>query len=160
MAFFGTNVVREDLSGYFNGLEGSVVLLDQDRDKFTIYNEKKSRGRVSPDSTFKIYAALIGLENQVLPNANTQFKWDQTIYPIDAWNRDHNLSSAMTYFVNWYFEQVCQRVGEDKMRFSLKRMNFGNGSIRIIFFIMQFRKKSKIGPDLRFPNCDGAELLF
>jgi bla regulator protein BlaR1 len=62
MAFFGTNVVREDLSGYFNGLEGSVVLLDQDRDKFTIYNEKKSRGRVSPDSTFKIYAALIGLD--------------------------------------------------------------------------------------------------
>jgi bla regulator protein BlaR1 len=53
-----SNVVQEDLSGYFHGLEGSFVLLDQSRNAFTIYNEKKSRERVSPDSTFKIYAAL------------------------------------------------------------------------------------------------------
>jgi bla regulator protein BlaR1 len=158
-----SNVVREDLTGYFNDMEGSFVLFDQSQNKFTIYNEKKSRERVSPDSTFKIYAALIGLENGVLQNANTQIKWDQTVYPFAVWNRDHNLGSAMTYSVNWYFEQVNQQVGEAKMRLSLKRMSYGNGDLSgglKNFWVESSLKISPIEQVIELKKLDTYKLPF
>ncbi|HYH04205.1 MAG TPA: BlaR1 family beta-lactam sensor/signal transducer [Bacillota bacterium] len=124
-----TNPEKVDLSECFRGYQGSFVLLAQDPYKFIIYNETKARERVSPDSTYKIYAALMGLENGVLQNADTELKWDQTIYPFDVWNRNHSLRSAMAYSVNWYFEQVNQRIGEDKIQRGLRRMAYGNADI-------------------------------
>jgi bla regulator protein BlaR1 len=124
-----TSLEQVDLSEYFRGYQGSFVLLAQDPYKLTIYNEAKARERVSPDSTYKIYAALMGLENGVLQNADTELKWDQTVYPFDVWNRNHSLRSAMAYSVNWYFEQVNQRIGEDKIQRGLRRMAYGNADI-------------------------------
>jgi bla regulator protein BlaR1 len=123
------NIEKADLSEYFQGYQGSLVLLAPGQNKITIYNETKARERVSPDSTYKIYAALMGLENKVLRNADTELKWDKTIYPFDVWNHNHSLRSAMAYSVNWYFEQVNQRIGENKIQIGLKRINYGNADI-------------------------------
>jgi bla regulator protein BlaR1 len=123
------NLEKADLSEYFQGYQGSFVLLAQDPYKFTIYNEIKARERVSPDSTYKIYAALMGLENGVLQNADTELKWDRTIYPFDVWNRNHSLRSAMAYSVNWYFERVNQRIGKAKIQRGLRRIDYGNADI-------------------------------
>ena len=36
------------------------------KDKYYIYNEKESRKRYSPDSTYKIYLALFGLDRHII----------------------------------------------------------------------------------------------
>lgn len=62
--FQGQQVSYEDLSSYFYGMEGSFVVYDLQTEQYSIYNKEKSVKRVSPDSTYKIYSALIGLESQ------------------------------------------------------------------------------------------------
>ncbi|MBT2674754.1 hypothetical protein J7E95_28885 [Streptomyces sp. ISL-14] len=69
-------------------------------DQYRIYNKNISTMRVSPDSTFKIYSALFGLESNVITSENSTIKWNGIQNPYDSWNMDHNLSTAMTNFSN------------------------------------------------------------
>lgn len=157
------NIEKADLTDYFQGYQGSFVLLAQDQNKFTIYNETKAREEVSPDSTYKIYAALMGLENNVLRDADTELKWDKTIYPFDVWNRNHSLRSAMAYSVNWYFEQVNQRMGKDKIKLGLRRLDYGNvdisGDIKN-FWVESSLKISPIEQVIELKKLDTYELPF
>jgi beta-lactamase class D len=67
-------------------------MYDLQQDQYTIHNREKSEKRVSPNSTFKIPHALIGLQTGVLQDTNTTFLWDGTEYPFPAWNQDQNLT--------------------------------------------------------------------
>ena len=120
------NATPLDLQGYFHGYDGGFVLLDQEKNRYLVYNESKIRERVSPDSTFKIYAALMGLENKTLHDENTRLPWDGRLYPFPVWNRDQTLRSAMAYSVNWYFERVIANLGPDQIRRGLARIGYGN----------------------------------
>lgn len=120
------SISYEDLSNYFQGYDGAFVLLDLAKEHYQVYNDEQSRKRVSPDSTYKIISALAGLEQGVLNDEHTQLKWDGTLYPIEPWNRDQTLASAMAYSVNWYFQQVDSRVGKTKIKDYLKQIDYGN----------------------------------
>lgn len=86
----------DDLSSYFTGFNGCFILYDESNNEYTIYNENKIQIRVSPCSTYKIIHSLIGLETGVLKDENTVFKWDGTQYPIESWNKDQTLTSAVS----------------------------------------------------------------
>lgn len=120
------NIVYEDLSTYFPGYDGTFVLLDMEKDQYQIYNDDNSKKRVSPNSTYKIISSLAGLETGVLTDENTEFVWDKTTYPIEQWNRNHTLASAIAYSVNWYFQKVDARVGKTKIENYLKQIEYGN----------------------------------
>ncbi len=102
----GSGIRVEDLSEYFDGVNGSFVLYDLNNDLYTIYNEEGSRKRVSPDSTYKIFSALSALESGVITTEESTLKWDGTEYQFDEWNKNQNLSSAMENSVNWYFQYL------------------------------------------------------
>ena len=123
------DITYENLSAYFKGYEGTFVLLDVEKNHYQIYNEANSQKRVSPDSTYKIMSSLVGLETGVLTDENTEISWDETVYPIEPWNKDHNLASAMAYSVNWYFQKVDSMVGKDKIENYLKQTGYGNYDI-------------------------------
>ncbi|WP_110955038.1 BlaR1 family beta-lactam sensor/signal transducer [Anaerosinus massiliensis] len=123
------DIIYEDLSAHFKGFEGSFVLFDVEKNHYQIYNETNSQKRVSPDSTYKIMSALIGLETGVLADENAELSWDKTVYPIEPWNKDHNLASAMAYSVNWYFQKVDAMVGEDRVENYLQQADYGNYDI-------------------------------
>ncbi|MGO0943735.1 penicillin-binding transpeptidase domain-containing protein, partial [Clostridioides difficile] len=38
--------------------------------QYHIYNKEKSKTRISPNSTYKIYSALLGLENGIITRNN------------------------------------------------------------------------------------------
>ncbi len=120
------NIVYEDLSAFFGGFDGSFVLYDTKADSYTIYNKEKSVERVSPDSTYKIYSALIALETGVISTTDSQRKWDGTTYPVAAWNQNHNLASAVNNSVNWYFQNTDKSVGQENLKAYLKRLKYGN----------------------------------
>ncbi|MEM7050348.1 MAG: penicillin-binding transpeptidase domain-containing protein [Acidobacteriota bacterium] len=80
-----------------------------------------------PASTFKIPNTLIGLATGVIPNAELELPWDGRRRPfVEAWNRDHDLESAMKNSVLWYFEEIARRVGLAAYREYLTRFDYGN----------------------------------
>lgn len=62
--------------------------------------------RISPDSTYKIYDALWGLEENIITPQNSLLIWDGKDYPFEAWNTDLTLDSAMAASANWYFQTI------------------------------------------------------
>ncbi len=119
-------VVYEDMSEYFQGTDGSFVLYDLKKDRYTIYNREKSLTRVSPDSTYKIYSALIALETGIIQAEDTSQAWDQTRYPYPEWNQTQDLSQAMRYSVSWYFQRLDETVGVRQLKDYFDGMNYGN----------------------------------
>lgn len=124
--FKETKVVYEDLSSYFQGVDGSFVLYDLQNDTYNIYNKEKSITRVSPNSTYKIYSALIGLETGIIDVRDSTRKWDGVKSPYEIWNQDQNLMSAMKNSVNWYFRGVDNAVGIDKIKYYFNQIGYGN----------------------------------
>lgn len=124
--FKNERTAYEDLSEYFVGFEGSFVLYNLKADQYSIYNENKSKLRVSPDSTYKIFSALFGLESNVITNENSTIKWNGIKYPYVSWNMNQNLSTAMKNSVTWYFQDLDKRINLDKMQAYLNQIGYGN----------------------------------
>ncbi|OOC58818.1 BlaR1 family beta-lactam sensor/signal transducer [Paenibacillus ihbetae] len=119
----------EDLSAYFSDYEGSFVLYDLNAGQYRIYNESQSTRRVSPDSTYKIYSALFGLESGAIADEHSTIEWNGQINPYDAWNQDHNLFTAMASSVNWYFQAMENRMGRGELQGYLERIGYGNADL-------------------------------
>ena len=75
--------------------EGSFVLYDLKRDVWKIHNIDRAVLRVAPNSTYKIYDALFGLEEEIITPENSFIAWNGETYPFEAWNADQTLQSAM-----------------------------------------------------------------
>jgi beta-lactamase class D len=104
-------------------------MLDVGANKHICYNKPQCEKRLSPCSTFKIPNSLIGLETGVVQDENHVFKWDGTRRPIEPWNQDHSLQSAISNSVVWYYQELAARVGEERMQKYLKAMHYGNEDI-------------------------------
>lgn len=118
-----------DLSTYFNGYEGSFVLYDSKGDTWSIYDIDHAALRTAPNSTYKIYDALFGLEEGIItPNASFM-TWSGTNYPFEAWNANQDLYSAMESSVNWYFQEIDKQLGTSVLRNYMKEIGYGNQNI-------------------------------
>ena len=105
------------------------MLYDSENNTYTIYNKEKSIKRLSPNSTFKIYNSLIGLENGVQKNENTMFRWDGTKHDIESWNKNHTLASAFSNSVVWYYKMLASQIGEKAMQEYIDKIGYGNKDI-------------------------------
>ncbi len=124
------HVTYEDLSAYFGEYEGSFVLYNLKQDTWTIHNARHATVRVSPDSTYKIYDALFGLEEGAITPQNSFLPWDQEVYPFEEWNDDQTLTSAMHASVNWYFQAIDQKLGSTRIHDYIKKIGYGNQNIK------------------------------
>ena len=80
-----------DLSAWFSGYKGSFVLYDLNGDIWNIYDMEQATLRTAPNSTYKIYDALFGLEEGVIARNDSFMAWDGTNHPFEAWNADQDL---------------------------------------------------------------------
>lgn len=123
------NVVYEELSTYFDGFDGSFVLYDSSNEQYQIHSRKMSQQRVSPDSTYKIYSALFALESNVITPHSNGKDWNDVIYPYKEWNKDQNLSTAISHSVNWYFKSIDQELGKEQLQYYFDKINYGNKNL-------------------------------
>lgn len=123
------NIIYEDLSEYFKGFKGSFVLYDLEADQYSIYNKAQSMKRVSPNSTYKIYSGLIGLEEGIISTQDSGLRWNGRVYPFEAWNQDQDLDSAIGQSVNWYFQSIDEAVGLEKLQYYFDEMGYGNRNL-------------------------------
>lgn len=127
-------VASPDLSPFFKDTVGCFVLYELKQNRYTRYNEARCRERFSPKSTFKIPNSLIGLETGVISGADFVIPWDKAKYPDEGWTaepfahwkRDHDLRSAFKYSVLWYYREIAKRVGAERMKESVTKLDYGN----------------------------------
>ncbi len=115
-----------DLSSWFSGYEGSFVLYDLNGDTWKVYDMEQATLRTAPNSTYKIYDALFGLEEGVIAPDDSFMAWDGTDYPFEAWNGNQDLLSAMQSSVNWYFEEIDKQIGSSAIQDYIRKIGYGN----------------------------------
>lgn len=120
------NVSYVDFSTYFGEYEGSFVLYDLENDAWNIHDKERATLRVAPNSTYKIYDALFGLEEGVITPENSFIAWNGESYPFEAWNADQTLQSAMNSSVNWYFQTVDKQLGTSDVYSYIQEIGYGN----------------------------------
>ena len=115
-----------DYSQYFGDIQGCSVFYNYDDNSYDIYNSEKSNTRYSPCSTFKIISTLEGLENGVVTSEESKMNYSGYQYDMDIWNKDVNLKEAFQNSCVWYYRQVIDEVGKDKISADLEKLGYGN----------------------------------
>ena len=115
-----------DLNEYFQECDGSFVLYDTYSNSWNIFNLKDARKRTAPNSTYKIYDALLGLESGIITANSSNMTWNEEDYPFDSWEADQDLNSAMYNSVNWYFQTIDSQLGFDSIKSFLQDIGYGN----------------------------------
>ena len=135
-----------DLSTYFGEYEGSFVLYDLENDTWRIHDMEHATLRVAPDSTYKIYDALFGLEEGVITPENSFLAWNGENYPFEAWNADQTLRSAMNSSVNWYFQALDEQLGASSVYGYLQETGYGNENMSGDFSTYWMESSLEISP--------------
>lgn len=99
------------------------------QEEYSFFNEDMCRQEVSPYSTFKIISALLGLQKGVIVDESSTMGYDGMDYGNAEWNGDLTLEEAFQNSCIWYFREVIDLVGRDKMQEELKNLQYGNCDI-------------------------------
>lgn len=125
-----TSPVKELKVGQlFNEVQGTIVLKNLQTDQVLAYNLDRSRERFTPESTFKVPNALIGLHEQAVADEYEVKRWDGIEREFEDWNRDHSLASAMRHSAIWYYQELARDIGDRRMQRNLNRIQYGNKDI-------------------------------
>jgi beta-lactamase class D len=124
-------VERKDFGRYFRGkgVTGTLLIYDVRADRFSVHDAARARKKFIPASTFKIPHSLIALETGIIADTSTVLRWDGRERNVAAWNRDHSMTTAFRHSVVWYYQETARRIGDERMRHFLHRMDYGNADI-------------------------------
>lgn len=122
-------IVDADWSKYFKELNGAAVIYDVTNTCYTMYNSDLVFARRSPCSTFKIISSLIALENGILKPEDSTRTWSGEVFWNEDWNKDIDFSEAFRTSCVWYYRQVIDDIGKDKMQKELDKLQYGNCDI-------------------------------
>src|SRR5258708_36755126 len=83
-----------------------------------------------PASTFKIPNPLIALETAVVADPDKDvFKWDGVTRPVEGWNHDHTLRSAIAASAVPVYQEIARRIGAERMQKYVDLFEYGNRDI-------------------------------
>ena len=61
-----------------------------------------------------------------MQDENTVIKWDGKKRYFDEWNKDLNLKEAFNSSAVWYFQEVANKIGREKLDKFVKSISYGN----------------------------------
>ncbi|WP_460843020.1 class D beta-lactamase [Noviherbaspirillum agri] len=121
---------RSDWSGFFSnaGAHGTIVVVDgrSKNEVVFVFNAERAGRRYSPASTFKIPHSLFALDAEILRDEFQVIPWDGVKRPIEAWNEDQNLRSAMRNSTVWVYERFARQLGDKREADYLRKIGYGN----------------------------------
>jgi beta-lactamase class D len=124
--------ILEGLAKHFadEGTAGTFVAY-QVEDYRVVASDKDRSGEAKlPASTFKIPNSLITLETGVVEDPDKDvFKWDGVTRPIEAWNKDHTLRSAIAVSAVPVYQEIARRIGQERMQKYVDLLEYGNRDI-------------------------------
>lgn len=107
-------------------VKGTLIISSSSGDEEYVSDCLRANKRYIPASTFKIPNTLIALEERAIKDESEVIRWDGEVRPYAAWNRDHDLSSAMAVSCVWCYQKFAQEIGDDRYLTYLKKMHYGN----------------------------------
>lgn len=122
-------ITKVDWSDYFDGINGAAVIYDPAENRYQIYNQELALIQRSPCSTFKIISSLIALENGIIDPDNSVRTWSGERFWNEEWNKDIDFPDAFHASCVWYFREIIDEIGKEKMQEELNRLNYGNRDI-------------------------------
>lgn len=119
------------VSQLFNNdrVRGTFVLYDVTAQRLIGHNLARATTRFSPASTFKIPNTLIGLSVGAVKNVDEVLPYGGKSQPFKAWEKDMSLREAITLSNVAIYQELARRIGLERMRDGVSRMDFGNGEI-------------------------------
>jgi beta-lactamase class D len=116
-----------DIAALFEGkgVEGTLVLSSLATGELFVHNEARAAQRFAPASTFKVLNTLIAVQEGVVQDKDSPFKWDGRVHEIAEWNRDQTLQSAFRVSCVWCYQQIAERVGKENYRRYLHEAGYG-----------------------------------
>lgn len=104
-------------------LKGSILVYDQQLDRFHCNDFSWAESKFTPASTFKIPNSIIGLETGVLSDS-TIFEWDGKPRRMKIWDQDLNLVNAFQYSCVPCYQENARKIGLDRMKEYLQKLNY------------------------------------
>ena len=122
---------KPEWSRYFEAeqVHGTLVVYDFEQDHFYAYNPHRADSAYIPASTFKILNSMIILETGTVANEQEMVPWDGVKRFVPAWNKDHNLRSAIKVSAVWFYQEMARRIGEETMQGYINNVGYGNQDI-------------------------------
>lgn len=121
---------NDNWAKYFtnNSAQGTLVIADVrgGKEAIQVHNKDGAAKRLSPASTFKIPHSMIALDSGVLRDEFQIVPWDGITRPIEAWNRDQDLRSAVRNSAVWVFERFAREIGSEKEAAYMRSFSYGN----------------------------------
>nr|ALG03686.1 beta-lactamase [uncultured bacterium] len=121
---------RSDWAVFFSDADarGTIVVVDgrSKKDVVYVYDSERASRRYSPASTFKIPHSLFALDAGILRDEFQVIPWDGIRRPIEAWNDDQNLRSAMHNSTVWVYERFAQQLGDMREVEYMRQIGYGN----------------------------------
>lgn len=111
------------------GVTGTIIIYDQQKGKYSVYNKERYRTRYLPASTFKILNSLIALETEVIKSEKEVIKWDGFDRGNAQWNQDLNLKKAYQFSAVWFYQELARRIGYERMLEWVSMSGYGNKDI-------------------------------
>lgn len=118
-----------DWSNYFDGINGTAVIYEPIGNCYQIYNQELALTQRSPCSTFKIISSLIALENGIMKPKESVHTWSGEMFWNEEWNRDIDFSDAFRSSCVWYFREIIDEIGKDRIQENLNELGYGNCDI-------------------------------
>lgn len=122
-------IMEADWSEYFGGINGAAVIYDPKNNCYQIFDQERALTRCSPCSTFKIISSLVALEYGIIDPDDSVRAWSGETFWNEEWNRDINFSDAFHASCVWYFREIINAIGKDRIQEELNRLSYGNCDI-------------------------------
>ncbi|MGE0680876.1 MAG: class D beta-lactamase [Candidatus Binatia bacterium] len=112
------------------GVNGAFVLHDVAAQTYIGHNQVRAERRLAPASTFKIPNTLIGLSVGAVASVDEVLPYKGPPQPfVKAWAKDMGLREAIALSNVPIYQELARRIGLDRMRENVARMEYGNMEI-------------------------------
>lgn len=110
------------------GVLGTVVIVDgrTKNETVLVYDSERAARRYPPASTFKIPHSLFALDAGILRDEFQIIPWDGVKHPIEGWNQDQDLRSAMRNSTVWVYERFAKELGDPRETDYMRKIGYGN----------------------------------
>lgn len=122
-------MIEMDWSEYFDGLNGAAVLYDPAVSQYMLYDPELAETRRSPCSTFKIISSMIALESGIMEPEDSMRTWSGEVFWNENWNHDIAFQEAFRVSCVWYFRELIDEIGPERMQAGLDQLAYGNRDI-------------------------------
>lgn len=123
----GEGAKKSDFPAELAGTEACFVLYDLSDDKLVeVMNEERCRERTAPCSTFKVPLAVMAVDQGLVKNEKTLFRWDGQKRMMPDWNRDQTAKDWETNSTVWVSRELTRKMGQAKVQKYLEDFGYGN----------------------------------